>query len=194
MNEHLRHNAHLVESLGSALRDGEHGLNTVPALILRVLEEESWREFVTKRGEHVEHERFADFVCTPPLKGLGADPVLVRRIVKDDPKALDLLDQALQNPAHVHIGHSDVDNINISEGRPDGTSAAQALRRLRNDAPELHEQVIAGALSAHAAMVQAGFRPKTFTVRADRPESIARSLRKHLTPEQIDELRSLLNS
>lgn len=58
-----------------------------------------------------------------------------------DPKALDLLDQALQNPAHVHIGHSDVDNINISEGRPDGNSSARALRKLRKDAPE---QVKAG--------------------------------------------------
>lgn len=193
MNEHLRHNAHLVESLGSALRDGEHGLNTVPALILRVLEEESWREFVTKRGEHVEHERFADFVCTPPLKGLGADPVLVRRIVKDNPKALDLLDQAMQQPhGGDHTSQQSKDN-NIQLA-PQGSSQDRALRKLRKDAPELHEQVIAGALSAHAAMVQAGFRPKTFTVRADRPESIARSLRKYLTPEQIDELRSLLNS
>jgi len=33
---------------------------------------------------------------------LGADVELVRRIVKDDPKALDMLYRELQHPAHVH--------------------------------------------------------------------------------------------
>lgn len=38
-----------------------------------------------------------------------------------------------------------------------GTSRQYALRRLRKDHPDLHEQVISKDLSAHAAMKQAGF-------------------------------------
>lgn len=178
----------VVESLGSALRDGEHGLHTVPWLLKRALAEGSWREFVTQRGERVEHEHFAEFVTTPPLKGIGSSVDLVRRIVADDKEALDLLDQALQNP---HGGdQSKNNNIQVA---PQGTSAARALRKLRKDAPELHSDVLAGHLSAHAAMVKAGFRPKTFTVRGDRPDSIARALRKNLTREQLADLRKLLD-
>jgi hypothetical protein len=131
----------------------------VPALLKRVLAEGSWREFVTQRGERVVHERFADFAGTPPLKGIGTDVALVRRIVADDPEALDLLDRALQNP---HGGdHSKANNVQVA---PAGNTRERALRKLRKDAPELHADVLAGRLTAHAAMVQAGFRPRTFTV------------------------------
>lgn len=191
MSGKLFHNAELNNSLSSALRSGEHGLVTVPGLIKRVLAEESWREFVTQMGEHVQYERFADFVTTPPLKGLGSELSLIRRIVVDDPEALDLYDQAVQNPHGGDHTSAESKNNNIQLA-PQGMSKARALRKLRSDAPKLHAEVLAGNISAHAAMVQAGFRPKTFTVRADRPESVARTLRKHLTRDQLRELAEML--
>lgn len=182
-------NAVLVEALGSALRRGGNALEDVPDLLKRVLAEESWREFITPRGELVQHERFVDFVTTAPTRGIGASVDLVRRIVGSDTEALDLLDQALQNAPHVHTPRPDVD---ISNVRPTGTTQAAALRRLRKDAPSLHTEVLAGRLSAHAAMVQAGFRPKTISVPVSRPESIAAALRKHLGPDDIAHLIRLL--
>lgn len=187
MTDPLKRNAHLVEALGSALREGEHGLETVPALLKRVLAEESWREFVTQRGEHVEHERFADFVVTPPLKGLGASVDLVRRICGGDAEALDLLDRALRNqegnPGTVHNVHS----------RPSGNTKDRALRRLREGAPGLHAEVLAGRLSAHGAMVKAGYRPKTFSVRTDSAEAVARALRRQLDRDTLDAVLRLLS-
>ena len=177
----------LVEALGSSLRAGGSALSDVPALLKRVLAEESWREFVTRRGEHVTHDRFADFVTTPPLKGLGSDIGLVRRIVGSDTETLDLLDQALQNP---HGGdHSKTNNISLA---PAGTSTAFALRRLRKDAPELHSEVLAGNLSAHGAMVKAGFRPKTVTVPVTKPEAVAKSLLKYMSADDIARLIAVL--
>lgn len=41
-----------------------------------------------------------------------------------------------------------------------GTSAAYAITRLAKARPDLHQRVIAGELSPHAAAVQAGFRRK----------------------------------
>lgn len=181
-----------VEALGSALLRGGAALENVPGLLKRLLREEAWREFQPKIGPVVRHERFADFVTTPPLKGLGASVDLIRRIVADDTEALDLLDQAMQNTPGVHLPRSDSDVITISDqsgGR--GTSKDYALRRLRKDAPELHAEVLAGNLSAHAAMVKAGFRPKTFTVRPD-PASAARTLRKHMSPDDLRALARLL--
>jgi hypothetical protein len=176
----LKRNASLVESLGSALRSGDHGLKTVPALLRRVLTEDSWRRFVTQRGELVEYDRFIDFVTTAPLKGIGASADLVRRVVADDKAVVDLLDRALQNP----VG-SNVPLDNIQEHAPTGTSEAAALRRLRKDAPALHAEVIGGHISAHAAMIQAGFRHRTISVRVDDPEAAARSLAANMRPDHL---------
>lgn len=185
---HLVRNRHLVEDLGGALRSGQHGLATVPGLLKRVLAEESWREFTTQRGEHVVHERFVDFVTTPPLAGIGSTVELLRRIVADDTEALDLLDRALQNPVGTNVA------LNNMKGHPRGTSKDYALRKLRKDAPELHAEVLAGRLSAHAAMVKAGYRPPTFTVRADSPESVAATLRRRLDAGTIEAVRRLLEA
>jgi hypothetical protein len=53
-----------------------------------------------------------------------------------------------------------------------------ALKRLHRGAPEIHKRVVAGELSTNAAMVEAGFRTRTFSVPATRPEACARSLKK----------------
>jgi hypothetical protein len=181
----LKRNANLVDLLGSSLRDGGHALGAVPGLLKQILAEGGWREFVTQRGEHVKHERFADFVTTLPLAGLGATVETVRKLVVDDIEALDLLDRELRNPESVHAG-------NNVPSRPEGNTKEKALRRLRKDAPELHAEVIAGHLTAHAAAVKAGFRPRTFTVRADSAESVAKTLRRQMDPTALRELVRLL--
>lgn len=178
----------LVETLGSSLRHGGSALSDVPDLLKRLLAEKAWRDFVTRRGEHVHHDRFADFVTTAPLKGLGSDIALVRRIVASNPETLDLLDRALMGKQGER---SDLVN-NINEVRPQGTSKGQALRRLRNNAPELHAEVLAGRLSAHGAMVQAGFRPKTVSVPVTKPDAVARALLKYMSADDIAKLIAVL--
>lgn len=188
MSRPLRARGGLVDALSSALDSGGHGLSNVPALLKRLLAEEGWREFETVRGEVVRHERFVDFVAAPPLKGLGAEISLIKRIVADDREAVDLLDRVLQGE---HGGdRSKLDNIQLASpsSAPTGTSQARALRRLRKDAPELHAEVIAGRLSAHAAMVKAGFRTRTISVPVERPDRVAAALRRHMTQEQLEEL------
>lgn len=180
----------VVEALSSALERGGSGLENAPTLLRRLLEEESWRSFVTQRGELVEYQRFADFVVTPPLKGLGATVGLVQRVVSDDPVAVDLLDLALTGKQGARTDL--VDNIN-EVARPDGTSRAASLRRLRKDAPDLHAAVLAGRLSAHAAMVKGGFRHRTISVPADDPAAAARSLKKNLSPDDLAALTRLLS-
>ncbi|KLL10815.1 MULTISPECIES: hypothetical protein [Protofrankia] len=91
---------------------------------------------------------------------------LIRRVVADDPALVDLLDQALQNP---HGGdRSKFDNVQDAPEAPTGNSETAALRRLRKEADagneqaaELRSDVLAGRISAHQAMVRAGYRPKT---------------------------------
>jgi hypothetical protein len=181
-----------VAMLSDALRRGGSALESVPHQIKQILADGTWQCFATKLGKEVHHEWFAEFVVTPPLAGLGADVALVRRLVADDVETLDLLDQALQRPNHRPVS---IDNSNTyRDPKPTGTSKDYGLRKLRKDAPELHAEVLAGKLTAHAAMVKAGFRPPTFTVRADNPRSVAAALRRRLDAEQLAEVARLLTT
>ncbi|MFG3311840.1 hypothetical protein ACGF0C_07750 [Streptomyces albidoflavus] len=199
-------NAALVEALGSALREGEHGLKTGPALLVRVLSEESWRSFVTQRGEEVKHQRFEHFVTMPPLKGLGASMRLIDKLIEsvedraERAQARNLLDEILQREhggdRRSKAANFKLDNIQLESDvvAPSGTSREAGLRRLRKDRPDLHADVLAGRLSTHAAMVEAGFRKRKISIPVASPGDAARALRRNLEPGQIKELVELLTS
>jgi hypothetical protein len=55
-------------------------------------------------------------------------------------------------------------NVHI---RPSGNSRAAFLRRLRKDRPDIHARVLAGELSPHASMIEAGFRKQPVRNKAD---------------------------
>lgn len=179
-----------IQSLSNSLHRGTFGMAMVPDLLRIVLEDESWREFTIK-GKHVTHDSFDSFVTRPPLDGLGAESVeQLQRLVADQQVLRDGIDKAIQRPAHRPVT---VDNVNSSE-RTTGNATDTALRKLRKDRPDLHAQVLAEELSPHAAMVRAGFRPKTITVRLDDPERAAQSLIRNADPAFLDALLHALKA
>lgn len=188
-----------IAALSSAIHYGGSGLSDVPVLIERVIAEESWRIFQNDLSpEPFVNNTFEEFVTSPPMKGLGASVDLLTRMCQGHKSALDALDRALQQPPGNPTGRNQhspkvgsLDNIQGSKA-PTGTSESAALRRLRKDRPDLHAAVLNGQLTAHAAAVQAGFRPKTFTVRSDRAESIVATLRQQLAPKTLTEVTKLL--
>jgi hypothetical protein len=143
MPDQLRINDDVVDSLRRSIYYGGNSLKDVPALIKRVLSDGMWRDrIIAKTDERVTFDRFEQFVSAAPLKGLGA--------------SVDLLDRTV---AHRQGERTDLyNNVKEVESAPVGNSAEYALRKLRKDAPELHARVIAGDLSPHGAMVEAGFR------------------------------------
>lgn len=169
----------LVEALATSLHHGGSALAAAPDLLRRLLAEESWREFTTRRGEKVEHKRFADFVTEPPLAGLGSDISLIQRIVATDADASRRLRQILKEKPGPKRSRNNITRSNRGDTR------AYALERLQREAPELHAAVMANELTPHAAMVQAGYRPRTITVPVTRPETVARSLLKHMSADDI---------
>ena len=104
----------------------------------------------------------------------------------------DKRDQEQQQPHGGDRRSSDFNVDNVHVERPSGNGQSAALRRLRKDAPELHAEVLAGHISPHAAMIRAGFRRRTGTVRYDDAESAARTLRKHMPREALARLAELL--
>lgn len=187
-------NAVLVEALGSSLRRGDHALGTVPDLLKRILHEEAWREFVTQRGELVEHARFQDFVATPPLKGLGASMDLIDRIVgTDDLELLSLLRSAKSPGQGARTDLVLGEDSPPSRALPKGEDSALTVMRLAAHAPDEFEAVRRGEKTIHAAAVAAGLRRRRVPVRLDSAESAAKTIRRYMNPDQLQALVRLLS-
>jgi hypothetical protein len=150
----LLENESVCRKFGSAILHGAADLSVIPGLLKRILAEGMWREREVKPLHTVvRFDRFEDFVTTSPLEGIGATMEVVRGLIRHDVNACNLLDEAMQNRS----GKPLTCNI-VTDKAPAGNSRDKALRRLRKDRPDLLERVTEGELSAHAAMVQAGFR------------------------------------
>jgi hypothetical protein len=160
----------VVHSLARRINDG-HYLQKIPADVIFIIENDLWREYKNKDFKcHARHETFESFVSTRFPQGLGTDLKTLKNLCRDHPKAIDAIDRACKRePGGDQRSEQAkaiiVDNINI-ESRPDGTSREAGLRRLRKDRPDLHEQVLEGKKSVHAACVEAGFRKKLTALEA----------------------------
>lgn len=177
----LIENDMLVQVLRRAVKDGGNGLSEVPGFLKKVLREGRWKSRVIEQsGRPAEFDSFEEFVTTPPLLGMGTTVDMLRRICADDPEAIDLLDRALQ---HKHGGNrkpkepkAKLYNVQLELAKPPtGNSRAAALRRLRTARPDLHSKVLEGTMTASAAMVIAGFRPKSVSIPLQ-PEQAAKAL------------------
>jgi len=103
-----------------------------------------------------------------------------------DPETLVLLLDAGREEVGRPEANGMCDNVTHSLP-PTGNSTEYAVRRLRDHAPELLGRVKAGELTAHRAMVKAGFREETITISKD-PEKAARRLLRHFQGERLEAL------
>jgi hypothetical protein len=106
--------------------------------------EESWKSF---------QRRWARPAI---IHGYTAAPVARSKAARATQR-LDAKDRAQQRPGG-RPKTVDISSGVINGSRPTGTSKAYALRRLRKDRPDIHARVLAGEISAHAGMIEAGFR------------------------------------
>lgn len=179
----------VITHLSRALLDGTRDLGTVPALVVRIVKDKLWRQWVdpTSGRQYGPFQSFEHFVTTSAAEGgLGILVKQLQDLCRSDPAALAAIEEATDPVPGKHHPH---DNIMRSE---QGTSSTYALRRLRKDRPDLHERVLAKELTSHAAMLEAGFRHKTITVRLNDPASAARALKRHMTKDDLAKLRDLL--
>jgi hypothetical protein len=95
----------------------------------------------------------------------------------DDSATRGLIEEELKKEAKHGGDHGNqytggkIDNVNLAT--PDGNSRDQALRALRKHNPAIYKEVISGKLSAHAGMIKAGLRRRTFDGCQDTSEESA---------------------
>jgi hypothetical protein len=188
--------AGLVQSFKSSRRLPE-SLAQARRVLVRIINEDLWRAFYWPNDlgpEIASFVSFEEFVTAPASSGgLAWSLEDLRDYARGDPKATDALDRVTQRRAGGDR-KSQAAKINVSIAhvdRPTTGSAQRALRVLREKAPELHAKVLAGDLSANAAMIEGGFRKKTVTLTVE-VESAARTLRKAFSKRQLKRLLKLL--
>lgn len=196
MSDNLLLNDSIIQSLYVSIVQGDANLSDVPGLLRRVINEQMWRKrFIKRTGEVAEFDQFIDFIETPPLEGLGTTVDTLRRLVVHDTEVAVILDRTLKElipPIAKHGGDRKSNQGSVTTLNEEDRGAEYALRRLKRDRPDLAERVVNGNLSANAAAVEAGFRPRRIALRLDNMRAIAEKLAKKLDAEQIDQLIALL--
>ncbi len=197
MNDMMRERGAVVNSAAQAMSSGLQDLETFPLLIIRIIDEEMWRQrAIPQRRWELSREftSFKEFVESPPLDGLNTRLDILKDLCKGNTVAIDAIDRAGQRPNGGDRRTSETIRVNIvnSDPRPMGNTQAQAIRRLRDQRPDLHSRVLAQELSAHAAMVEAGFRERVVQVPVANPERAARALQRAMEPEVLRQLISIL--
>lgn len=191
------YNGQMGRALYSAIRDGK-AIENIPGLVKLIIKEQCWKRLlIESTGEVKEYTNFAEYITTPPPEGLGTDIETLWRLCGNDIEAQTAIDEVTKrgnggnnNPNGIggksHKTIDNVDNIHIDNipDRPDGTTRQAGIRRLRTQRPDLHTRVLAHEISVHAAMIEAGFRPKTVTIPID-PKRAAKTIKQHFTNDQI---------
>jgi len=180
----LTENGQLVDALRIALSQTE-GLDSTPAILRRVLDEDAWRDRIEHRtGEAYTFQTFEEFAEAMPLDGLGMRVGDIQAILKvrDEHDLLRRLDEACKGKP----GPKSVDNIHRTK-RPSGTERSRALARLHRERRDLYDQVLAGELSANAAAIEAGFRKPTASVPIDSARHAVEALLRRFDRDELQE-------
>jgi len=163
-----------------------------------------------KAWERLPAKTFLAFITEPYPRGIGStrdtietmmrlkhrhegmDPAVDKRMADLRRKVCDELNSAEEK----HGGDrrsEEYQGDNVTLKRDRGNDPDYAIRRLKRDNPDLAQRVLKGEISAHAAAVQAGFRPRTITVPLD-PEKMARAIRRRLSDDELDVLLEALEA
>lgn len=184
----------LVDHLRRAISDGTAGLSDVPLLVKQIIESGAWRtRTVAQTKEVVCFSSFREFAEALPPDGLGKTIRELERLCAGNIKILDLLagqTEMLKRGGDRRSATFKVNNVNF-ETVAKGNSSAYALRRLREQRPDLHRKVLNKQLTIHQAMIAAGFRKQPINLPPD-VGKIAAAIRKNFKPRQIEELINLL--
>ncbi len=177
-------------------------LTTDKPILLKDGNEYPWQGFDNPSiSREYDYETFPEFL--KKWSKYNVDDL--RDIYRDDIELLNMLDVVMKRPPGKTwdsrtAPKNTFDNIqgNSDVKAPTGTSKTAGLRRLRNtiqdeDAPapkraqcrELQKKVLAGDMSVHAAMLQAGFRKRTKTVSIESPQEAVRALLKVFSADDL---------
>jgi len=146
----------LCDATMSAIYYGCSKLDSIPALIRRIIENRAWECRQVKMRGVVQLTNLREMITRKPMEGWGEDPERIEGLIRNDPEVLVMWREAMKGQE----GGNTTCNIITGAMATTGTSRSYTVSRLQREAPALFKQVVAKTLSANAAAIQAGFRKK----------------------------------
>lgn len=145
----------LCQTTIESLYEATGGLKYFPRLLKKIIRHEAWKRRMNK-GHVIELSSLRELITEKPIRGWGEDPKKVEAVIKDDAECLAMFRKAMKC-----VNQHDLPSNNVTgQEAKTGNSKAYTCERLKREAPELFEQVVAGELSANAAAIKAGIRKR----------------------------------
>jgi hypothetical protein len=178
------------------LRQHKHNLDAEVSSLKYGLREfkgdERWRQLTDRNGGKFRY--WQDYVQYPEPYGLGMQVADAEAVIeaRDNKRLRDVLDADARDRANPsrqgqRTDLVDIEEININKvSRPTGTTVESALRRLRKDRPDIYARVLANELTAHAGMVEAGFRKRGKSRRLTTLAKILKLVPQLTNAERVD--------
>lgn len=177
---------------------------SVFGLLAAIVEDRTWERLVDNHG--APFPTFTSFVEAREPGGLGFSKaelvkILALRHPHEDSapwneraewlrkSAAGLL--AAEVPAAAANGANQHSGLSGTQPTQAAQDASAITARLKRDDPELAQRVVSGELTANAAAREKGWRKPRIVLTS--PASVAVRLRQHFSPDEITELRNLLN-
>jgi len=200
--QRLYRNGQKVDILYRWVRDSKT-LIEIPQLVKQIIGQKMWREHqYEKTGEIFKFESFQEFVEKHPPDGLGTTIKTLCYLCRDDPVAINMIDEELKGSSlkgsmGAKKGTIKITNVVKPSQRRTGASRQAGLRTLRRRAEsdkkiaQLRDKVLSGELTVNAALVASGLRAKRMSIPKDIDQA-AKAIKKAYTKKELNELMSKL--
>jgi hypothetical protein len=182
--------AQLCQSTIESLYEATGGLRQFPSLLKKVIATRAW-ERRTVHGKVVELGSLRELITARPVSGWGEDPAKVEAVIRDDPEALVMFREAMKHQGE----RTDLGNIVPEVDRPDrGHSRAYSIARVQRECdPETVAAVMAGKVSANAALVRAGLRESRQVYIPRDPAAAVEKIRRQFGNEFIEAMKEAMD-
>jgi len=180
----------LCQSTIESLYEATGGLRQFPSLLKKVIAERAWERRVC-RGKVVELSGLRELITARPVEGWGEDPSKVEAVIRDDPEALSAFREAMKHQGE----RTDLPNNVREDGEAAcGNSRAYSITRVKRECdPETVAAVMAGEMSANAALVKAGVRENRQVYIPRDPAAAVEKLRRQFGDDFLEGMRRVLH-
>jgi hypothetical protein len=171
-----------------AFYEAAGGLRQFPGLIKKVIRERAWERRAT-RGKIVELRNLRELITEKPLRGWGADPAMIERLIRDDPEALAMYREAMfQHGGDRRSEGAKRSNVMLDPVRAvQGNSRAYSIARVQRECDAATvDAVMKGRMSANAALVAAGLRSNRVVYLPRDPSRALDSIRRVMGDEYME--------
>jgi hypothetical protein len=184
----------LCQSTIESLYEATGGLRQFPSLLKKVIATKAWESRINK-GKVIELNSLRELITEKPIRGWGEDPSKVEAVIRDDPEALAAFRDAMKHQGE----RADLcDNVTQVAREPEGgkgtgNSRAYSISRVQRECDaETVAAVMAGEMSANAALVKAGVRQNRQVYLPRDPAAAVEKLRRQFGVEFLREVKEVL--